>query len=193
MRRGFYLSLLVAAAAACLSQTALPGDEVMGHFVFSAEPLTSTCAEHAEFSTAPFEFEGTFTRSADQQQVWFTLGSVPREATFDGQVMRSRFSAARRFAACACVTGTQLDETLEVALVSASQNQALGGRCPEQALDGGIPVPNPDAGILPPGSTELGFDAIRACGFLTDTLVPPEQGCACGACTAVYRVNGVRR
>jgi hypothetical protein len=85
-----------------------------------------------------------------------------------------------------------LRERLTVALLSQSQSSFLEGRCPPQPLDGGVPVPEGDAGVLAPDSTESGFDAVRACGVLVNTLLPAE-GCLCPGCSITYEVSGVRR
>ena len=90
-------------------------------------------------------------------------------------------------------------ETITVAVLSRSQNDALGGGpCPGNALDGGV-VPNPDAGIFGPGQTTQGYDAVRLCGELTTLVVADglvDGGACearCGGCTVHYQLRGDRR
>src|SRR5262245_54134010 len=126
--------------AACLAGQSFPGDEVMGTFGFEALPLELTC-ELAEVPREGFSFQGTFSRNKGQSEAWSHLGGTSREATFDGQVLTSERSAVRQFSECQCESPTTLHEVLAVALVSQSQDRELGGACPENALDGGMPAP----------------------------------------------------
>jgi hypothetical protein len=68
--------------------------------------------------------------------------------------------------------------------------------CPEHPLDGGVIV-DPDAGIVAPGDTQLGFDGVLLCGELTTRVVaPPDAGeCPeiCDGCTVHYQLRGDRR
>jgi len=148
----------------------------------------------AELPSESFPFQFVLTRNPDTNEVFLTLGGVTRTATFDGQFVESTFVARREFATC-CVDDEgqnegQLEERIRVALLSRSQSVALGGRCPRDALDGG--VPGPDAGVTPPGSTGTGFDALRACGELIDIVRPGDCG-KCSVCTLRYPITGVRR
>lgn len=171
----------------------------MGTFRFVAEPAwdQSNCA----LSGAPqaeFEFTGTFSRYHGDSEAWLTIDGTWRPATFDGQYIRSMRAAPRRFGECACAEGSVdevvLEETLSVALVSKSQDEKLGSSgCPDDALDGGIPAVDADAGVLAPGSTPRGFDAVRACGELLDVAVPDPAVHCCERCTLVYRVKGERK
>jgi hypothetical protein len=168
-----------------------PGSEVMGTFAFTATapPLDGTCT-FAEMPTADFAFTGTFSRNPDGE-TFFTLAETDRAATFDGQLATSSQSAPRVFQDCNCATGTQVNETITVALLSRSQTDAVGGNCPPNPLDGGVPPPG--GGITGPGSTGTSFDAILACGELNDEVEVTSSGCTCGPCFDRYQVEGVRQ
>jgi hypothetical protein len=142
---------------------------------------------------ATLDFSGTLSREPSTGQAYFTLREHDRLATFDGQVVEATDQAPRRFPqACGPECGdVVLEETVRVALLSTSQAEALGGACPTDALDGGVPAPD-DAGIRGPGPTPDGYDAVRACGLLVEVVRPPE-GCACAACTVHYRLEGAAR
>lgn len=140
-----------------------------------------------------FEFTARVSRNFDAGQAYVVIGGVTRDATFDGQVVQAGFTAARRFTECDCVD-TDVEETLTMALLSTSQNAALQNTCPGNPLDGGVPQPSPDGGVLRPDTTPRGFDAIRACGELVDIVRPREgSNCQCTACWMRYQVRGVRR
>jgi hypothetical protein len=185
----------------CPGPSTPTGEEVLGQFELSAEPVSSSCS-YAEVPAGSLPFTLQVRRALDGGAVTVTLNGLTRPASFDGQVLRTAFEAPRVFADCACsaeqrdagcaCSGVTLTETLEVALASLSQDQALGGNCPANALDGGMPAPNEDAGIFLPTTTVRGFDAVRACGELVDDIQPAE-GCFCAACSMRYAVRGVRR
>lgn len=185
--------LLVSLLIACTPEPRFPGNEVMGTFAFNAtrvEGGEGDCT-FSEIQDA-FAFQGTFSRELDGGPAWFTIKDVSRDAGFDGQIVEATLSAPRQFQDCACTT-TQLQETITVALISQSQDELLGGRCPESPLDGGVPPPEgEDGGVRGPGSTPSGFDALRACGQLVSIVIPGED-CACAGCTMTYRLEGVRR
>ena len=200
MRRG--LSLVLGLLLSGCPGPATPlGEEVLGQFELVAEPVASTCT-YGEAPSGSLPFTLKVRRALDGGAVTVTLNGLERPASFDGQVLRTEFDAPRVFADCSCsaeqrdagcaCTGATLTETLEVALASLSQDQALGGVCPVNALDGGMPTPSPDAGIYLPTTTARGFDAVRACGELVDDIQPAE-GCFCTACSMRYAVRGVRR
>jgi hypothetical protein len=159
--------------------------------------VARTC-ELEELSGAPFEFTASFSRNAGTVAAFVTLGDVSRPGTWDGQVLESPQSAPRVFAECRQCR-TWLDENLVTALLSRSQAEQSDLKCPEDALDGGIPSPVADAGILAPGQTELGFDAVLACGLLSVQLrgeaLSTGASCPekCQACSVEYRLDGVRR
>jgi hypothetical protein len=189
-------AVLVALLAGC-PQRVNPGDEAMGQYLIHAEMETRTC-ELEELSGAPFEFTASFSRVAGTVEAFVTLGDVSRPGTWDGQVLESPDSAPRVFAECRQCR-TWLDENLVTALLSRSQAEKSGLKCPENTFDGGIPAPESDGGTHPPRQTELGFDAVLACGrlnvrlrgeALSSAAICPEK---CQACTIAYRLDGVRR
>jgi hypothetical protein len=172
--------------AACLGSDGVPGNERV-ELDFTAEPLELGCALK-EVPTGNLQFRAIFSRVRDGQGAWLTLNRIARPAEFDGQVVRSQMAAARRFEACECAERTDVVETMTFALLSPAQAQALGGACPEDALDGGVPT-DADAGLLPPGALPDGLDAERACGVMVDRVVPGE-GCLCEGCELRYRLTG---
>lgn len=184
------------AACACLPDPKYPGNEVMGTFEFTATAVSDDCVGLSDIPDGGFTFSGTFSRQTDNSQAWFTLGGISREASFDGQVLRSVRTAGRRFPECVCGDKVSLVETMVVALSSKSQDALLAGGCPDAPLDGGMPEPNGDLGVFAPGTTPQGFDAIRACGELTDEVVPDPAAvpaCECLGCTLRYTVRGDRK
>ena len=186
------------------TETQVPGSEVMGTFAFSSAtgvPSEPSCVLLSDLggNVAPeLHFQAVLSREQETGEAWYTLRGTSHEAGFDGQVVRVVSRAERQFAACIPADQPErtdcakvfVEETLEVALLSRSQNDALAGRCPAEAPWDGIPPPD-GAEIHGPGTTPTGFDAVRACGVLVDRLVP-EEGC-CAPCSVAYRVEGVRR
>lgn len=209
----------LALALTCLGCPAkpLPGDTAMGQYAMSAtggvigfisdagEPdagLDGGAAEVPscqleEVTAADFDFTAVLTRDSASNSAWVTLNGYTRDGTFDGQVLTSTAEASRVFVACAKCS-TRVVETLTVAVLSRSQNSAFGGQCPADALDGGV-VADADAGILGPGLTSQGYDAVRLCGELTTLVVADGQvdggACdpKCGGCTVHYQLHGDRR
>ena len=196
VRRAFPAAVALAACA-CLPEPKYPGNEVMGTFEFEATALSDDCVGFMEVPDGGFTFSGTFSRQTDNSQAWFTLGGISREATFDGQVLKSERTAPRLLRELdGGAANVNVVETLVVALSSRSQDAKLEGNCPADPLDGGLPEPNGDLGIFAPGTTPQGFDAIRACGELTDEVVPDPAAvpsCECVGCTLRYRVRGDRK
>ncbi len=190
MRKAWIVGL-IGICAACPGSQKFPGDELIGTFAFTTEIVSNDCP-FAEVPDSGFAFQGTFSRDRDAGTAYLTVNGVSRSATFDGQYVTSEATAPRQFGACLCLS-TILDETLKVALLSASQVAALPNseQCPTNPLDGGVPTP--DGGILPPGSTGRVFDALRACGELTDVVVPPDAGCSCTSCSFISRLQGIRQ
>lgn len=180
---------------ACPTPT-VPGDEVLGSFGLRADLLERNCQVENVFG-AGFDFEMTFSHDRGGSAAWATIAGYTRDASWDGQVLGTTATAARVFDAC---TGCQtlLVETIEVALLSRSQAMAVGSTCPDSALDGGTPRPDPDAGITPPATTKDGFDSALACGELKTQLVSTETtpgSCpqVCRVCTSRFRLSGSRR
>lgn len=201
-------SLAIVAAVTVISGCPLPdngpGDEVIGNFGFDVVDAPLPAADSGEVEALPrcalaeapdggFEFSARVSHFRDGGQAFVTVGGVDRTAEFDGQVVVAAYTASRRFEACGC-SATVLEESMRFAILSSSQNAAAGNECPNHPLDGGVPAPVPDGGVLPPGPTESGFDAVRACGELVDVLRPdPAAGCHCDACLWRYEIRGVRR
>lgn len=185
-----------------------PGDLPMGQYAmtaFGGAPgledgglgRPPECVELLEVTGADFAFDAVLTRESTSERAWLTLNGYSREGTFDGQVLTSSDEANRVFEACSKCT-TRVVETISVAVLSVSQNEALRGSCPENAIDGGV-VANPDAGLFPPGQTSQGYDAVRVCGELKMEVVSlglVDGGACeaqCGGCVVRYQLRGDRR
>jgi hypothetical protein len=190
----------------------LPGDQSMGLYAMSATNGTrgflsdggnlmedggAPECQLVDLSAADFIFDATLTRETTSERAWVTLNGYSREGTFDGQVLTSQAEASRVFAECS-KCATRVVETITVAVLSRSENESVGGTCPDNALDGGV-VPNPDAGIFGPGQTTQGYDAVRLCGELSTVVVAlglvdgGECDPKCGGCTVHYQLRGDRR
>lgn len=186
---------LVALCIACPGPP-LKGDEQMGVYQFRAEPDGGDCPFPAEIPDAGFNFEATFSRDRDGGGAWVTIGGVAHDATFDGQKMFATYGAQRNFSECACGTGftVTMTETIHATLVSKSQSDAVGGCVLDPPFD-------PDAGITRPGSAASGFDAVRACGSLTEEIaISPAvtqetMTCLlrCNGCSLGYAIAGDRK
>lgn len=212
--------------AACQPDVAFSGNELMGTFAFRADlshptrfpdggtPLINgiPACDFSEVRDGGFDFDGTFSRFKDTSEAFFKVNGNSRNATFDGQTLTSTQRAPRRFERIGCPPDWQVDETLQVVLLSESQSRALQDNCETYFADPSALLVDPDAGIVGPGSTPEGFDAIRACGSLQELAFPSTPdgkplACAeadggvadggglvaAGECVLVYRVTGVRR
>lgn len=185
----------------------LPGDQPMGQYSLSAtqgvrgyygvpDVEGGARCELEEITGADFDFEATLTRDSASEQAWVILNGYAREATFDGLILNSQAEASRIFSRCTTCP-THVVETMTVAVLSRSQ--AGAGECPEGALDGGVPMPDADAGIRGPQQTSSGFDAVRLCGELSTQVVADvlADGGACepqcAGCTVRYQLRGERR
>ncbi len=205
--------LLWVATVGCSALPAPPGSENLGAYSFVAEPLRgladggigeltadggARCAL-PELVPATVAFEGRITRDPSTGQAWLTLGpGYPRDATWDGQVLESEATVARLFPSCAACGGVVARERIRFALMSRSQSVAVGRRCPQHPLDGGIPTPpGPDGTITGPAQTSEGFDALYACGELTFAVAVLDGGADCPAmcseCVVNYGLQGERR
>jgi hypothetical protein len=168
----------------------------MGVWAMTAGDGVVTC-ELAEVTGAPFAFDATLTRDSTSDAAWVTLAGYSTEGRFDGQYFSSTGEARRVFAACG-ECATTVVETITVAVLSRSQTERLGGQCPADALDGGVPAPD-DAGLTGPRQTAQGFDAVRLCGTLSTAVVAqglPDGGACdprCSACTTAFQLRGDRR
>lgn len=185
-----------ALALACAGDATVPGDEVIGRFRFAAELIDRGCTFEEIPEDGRFEFEGTFSLGSDGQGAWFTVAGVDRDGGWDGQRFESTHSAPRRFEDDRCDSRFIVAERLHVAILSASQDAALGGECPADAqallVEGAVPV-DPDAGVTPPGPQETGYDAVRSCGVLIHQVTPEDACPEFSECTLTWRVTGGRR
>ena len=193
------LALLLTSLAlmGCPADDGPPGDENMGLYQFRAEPvpLSVSCGLPGIPNTG-FDFSGTVSRFRDGGAVFLTLNGISRDAGFDGQIITSSHSAPRTFklldgGQCAAHCDMRVVETLRVALLSQSQNAAVSDRCPANPLDGG--VPGVDAGVKRPGSTETGFDSVRACGDLLEDIVGIGMCDPLCSCQLKYKLSGDRK
>jgi len=198
------LQIALAALVACPSNPTIKG-QTIGSFSFYAIPMSGDCSYIAvppldAGADAGFTFDAILSRdTADASVAYLIVGNVERPATFDGQVFASTGSAPRHFIECTC-DPVYVTEILQVALLSSSQDDALGRACPPNPLDGGVPVADPDGGISPPCPTPNGCDAVRACGELIDNVVIADAGCqprapdaGCNSCSTVFRVEGQKK
>ena len=203
MKRTGSLLIAVLAATGCPGASPPPGDEQMGRYTFRAE--RDAGAGDCPFSEIPdggFDFEASFSRFRDAGLYFVTIGGVAHDAQWDGQRITATYRAQRNFSQCSCAvadggprTIVTMEEHLSAVIVSQSQSEAAGG-CVES------PPFDPDAGITRPDTTTGGgFDAVRACGILTETVTvaPPvtaeTMNClmACNGCTFGYVISGDRR
>jgi hypothetical protein len=199
-----FVALAALSLAGCPQSSQLPGDEQLGSFSFHAEPPDAgvyvTC-HLLDVPDAGFDFTAAFSHQRDGGMTWITIGAISHGANFDGTTLSGSYSAMRSFASCgACMT--TVTEALTVVLLSQSQDQALGGRCPDP---GTAPPLDPDAGITGPMSGASRYDAVRACGTLVDAVssdpVPADgldytdAGCwtSCNTCVLNYALQGVRQ
>lgn len=154
-----------------------------------------------EVSSASVRFDAQVTREPSTNEAWLTLGSgYPRDAGWDGQFLESTASVRRLFSSCSGCSSVLATEAIRFALLSRSQSEAVGRRCPSDVLDGGLPsASSTDAGLTPPRQTPEGFDALYACGELTFSVhaTPGENADACPAscseCVVRYTLQGERR
>lgn len=196
LRRIVLLSfpLLTMAAVACFSDPVFPGDQTLGTFRFEATIISNDCPRDGIGSVVgdagTLRFEGTFSRNADGGTGWFTLRDFSRGAEYTGQQVRSTHSSPTTLPGCgANCEGSQIKETLDVTLLSSSQDELVGRRCAGLG-DGGVLA---DGGAQPPGPTPNGYDVQRACGTLKDEFLPGTKNCLCvKPCEAVYSVEGIR-
>lgn len=190
--------LLGIALFGCPSDPGRPKTEQpLGTYGFHATGIFASCS--LPTPPAEYDFEGTFSRQRDGGAVFFIADGVTYDAGFDGQLasfdsLDTRGIGLRDGGSCSpCkVRSTQLGN---IVLLSPSQNAAVGDACPTAALDGGVPRPNPDAGIaLPQSLSDGGFDAVRACGEV-EVNVTSEGFCdqACYSCKLTYRWAGARK
>jgi hypothetical protein len=199
MRSRLWWAALAVCSVGCFSEHSPPGKQVIGTYAFQA---TQTDAggcfgpDGGPFLEQPqdggFGFEATLSYNPGDG-AFMTVGDVDRDAGFDGARFTSWASSKRLFSECSCGENMVVNERISLAILSASQRNAVNGNCPPDALDGGVPVPG-DGGIVGPGPISGGFDAPLACGEQVDEVAPvPDAGCKCAACRFVYRVQGVKK
>ncbi|MFL5348691.1 MAG: hypothetical protein ACJ8AT_28175 [Hyalangium sp.] len=191
--------ILVVAAVSCLSNSNVPGDQVLGTFRFDATidwARTNCSASDGGIVTigdaGTLRFEGTYSRQQAGDAGWLTTQGFSRNAQYEGQRAVSVQHVVTTLAGCgASCEGAAIDETLDTLLLSSSQDELIGRKCSGLLSDGGIP--EGDGGVQPPGPTPNGYDVQRACGTLTDEFIPGTKNCTCTkGCTAVYTVEGTR-
>lgn len=178
-----------------------PGDERMGQYGITATSVEREACALQEIARDgggyDFAFEAVLTRESTSDKAWMTLSGYSREGTWDGQVLTTEAAASRVFVDCS-ECATKLVETISVAVLSRSQNEALQGQCPPNPLDGGVPTAA-DGGISLPGPSSTGYDAVRLCGELVTRVVAEgtQDGGACdprcSGCSARYQLRGERR
>jgi hypothetical protein len=189
--------LLLLGACTSTLVAEVPGDQPLGTFAVTASPVTRAC-ELDDFTDAGFSLKVTLSRDTVTGSAWLTTeGGSARDASWDGQYLDSVGSAVRTFSQCSDCT-TTLEEDFDVAVLSASQDLAAGSRCPDAPLDGGVPRPDADAGVLAPGPGRYAYDAVRLCGVMhARVLAVANDGGFCpGVCTACqvwYQLEGERR
>jgi len=181
---------------ACTSS--LPGEVEAGLFDFSASTVLDKTHCKPDMATPDsFPFEGRFRLESNLVDGYFVFRSTRRTARFDGQNMHSVYEAEHSFEKGCENCERRVVETLEVALLSEAQNEALGGRCPCKPFEG-IPVDEAQ-NIFPPRPAAGGFDAVRACGTLeVRVTATPLKEKGCEACQEeevayAYFTEGIRR
>jgi hypothetical protein len=174
---------------------AVQGDEVMGVFSLHAEIVGNGGCDLAEVSKAPFDFEATFSHQTDSGVAYVTLAGYSRDGSFDGQYLSSVASAQRVFSECTgCLT--RVVEQIDLSIFSRSQADVVALACPGDALTGGTPAVDPDAGIRGPGQTSSGFDAVLACGTLATHIEVDDGGTcdpSCYTCANTFTLSGRRK
>jgi len=208
---------------ACPQPHPVPGDELLGTFAFTAtvQSQDGGCrlGDFTSPQTQELQFLGTVSRcaadsalplcAAQPGRAFFTYLDSDFDAGFDGQYVEVHPRSVRRtFAECGN-DPTRMEERIHFALLSASQQQALGTSfdCGPNLLDGGVPAP--DGGVVAPSFGPNGFDAVQACGVMVETVIndaftgdggagtcaPGDAGVflPTGTCTVVYTLRGDRR
>ncbi|HET9449911.1 MAG TPA: hypothetical protein VFO83_03475 [Aggregicoccus sp.] len=188
------LPLALLALSGCIEESTLPGDEVLATFTLNASLVPGNNCPAGEVPDGGFAFDGTLSRDRDGQRAYFIVSGFARDAGFDGQRLTSVQRASQPGYVQGCGTGctaVEVEQTLRLLLLSRSQNELYGkGKSCAELLDGGLPL---DGGALPPGAGgDGGFDAVRACGDMSN-LKLPDAGCSCAQCTWSYSVEGAPR
>ena len=189
-------ALLAVVLLGCPGTPTPPGDQQMGRYTFVAEFGDGTCNLVEIPDGGGFSFEANFSRFRDAGLYYVSIGGVAHDATWDGQKITAEYSAQRNFTQCQCpgepAVVVTMTEKIVATIVSQSQSEAAGGCVDDPPFD-------PDAGILRPDTTaEGGFDAVRACGKLTefiqaDRTVSCNAPATCNGCNLTYAIQGERR
>jgi hypothetical protein len=177
--------------------TPLPGEVDAGLFDFRASTAQEENCKPDMSAEGRLEFEGRFRLESNLVDGYFVYRNTHRAARFDGQKMLSVHEAEHSFVEGCENCEMRVVETLEVVLLSESQDEVLENQCPCNALSESIPVDEAQ-NIFPPRPVPGGFDAVRACGTLTARVVTTpltEQGCPqdCHQEDVVYYIEGIRR
>jgi len=161
-----------------LSCTAsLPGEVDAGLFDFFASTAQEENCKPHRADGDNFTFEGRFRLENNLVDGHFVYRNTHRSAQFNGQNMRSVHEAEHGPVQGCKGCQWRVLETLEVVLLSETQNEAFNGQCPCNALEEEIPV-DEARNIFPPRPVPGGFDAVRACGVLQVRVEPlTEQDC----------------
>jgi hypothetical protein len=183
--------LLLVPAGGCFDARTYPGHLAATFRIDAVAPEGALweCADagYVELPPVRYTFTTHFSGSSPGAVDWMTVGDNTRQASFDGQYIESLHDSTRQFTNCGGATAA-IVEPFKVALLSLSQNTALGGECPENPLDpASFPPDASRPGPLPTG----GFDALKACGELTDNVIP-EPGAPCPPCSITFHLTGVR-
>jgi hypothetical protein len=145
--------------------------------------------------------DGGLVTPYDAGYLTFIEGSGSENGVIEGQVIDVSALAPRVFAACNCTAleppDIQVLERNQIALLSASQAQALGSPVfcapPSVVLDGGIPPVG--GGILGPRDQNGVWSVPLVCGVTEEqvqVLNHADGGCApeCQSCTIRFSVQG---
>lgn len=183
--------VLLVAASGCPDAHKYPGHLAATFRIDAVTPPDQLwqCADAGYIELPPlrYTFTAHFSGASPGQVDWLTVGDSTWDASFDGQYIDSWRSSTRQFANCGGATAA-IEEPFRVALLSLAQNTALGGQCPEFPLD---PASLPPDASLPGPLPSGAFDALKACGELSDHVIP-EEGSSCQPCSITFRLTGVR-
>jgi len=168
----------------CPGADPYPG-EFLQTFRFSATLAESNC-DPVDVPDAGANFEAILSREKEGSRAYLTVNRFARDAGFEGQSVVSAHAAQVPFDTCgASCEAPTLNETMRFTLLSQSQLDALGGKCPTPLADGTVALDGGVAANLDAGT----FDAVRACGRLVDEMMPGNN-CTCSACKATYLLEG---
>lgn len=170
--------------------------EHLATLTITAKGIYGAC-QLAGLPSNEFTYQGTFRRGADAGTATFYDGIGTFDAGFDGQTASFGAKITQQFSLLdggncnACEMNFW--QGADLALLSPSQNAAVGDMCPANPFDGGVPY-NEDAGIFRSQPADGGYDVVRACGEFNVVIVGEGINCdpACYSCKLQYRLNAVR-